>query len=194
VGASQPIRITLQMLHDTFEKFPDAVAPTRENKSFLLATAVLKHYFGQGWIDRHLNRPGYLQIDETNQTTMDLKGLRLIDLAEEIYNLQHVPNFDSCITRMRDGDIEGTAAELNFGRMLYLNQVPFRYVVPTGVKGQDYDAEIIYPDGTLACADAKCALETADLKAKAIWNKLGKARQQLPSDQPGIIFAKWPAH
>ena len=125
---------------------------------------------------------------------MDLKGLRIIDLAEVVYNLQHVPNFDSCISRMRDGDIEGTAAELDLGRMLYLNQVSFRYVVPQGVKGKDYDAEIIFPDRIVACADAKCALENTDLKAKAIFNKLEKARKQLPPDQPGIIFAKMPPH
>jgi hypothetical protein len=194
VTASLPVRINLQMLHDTFAKFPDAVAPTKENKSFYLAVAVLKHFFGEGWIERYLDRPGYLQIDETNQTTMDLKGLRLIDLSEVIYNLQYVENFDNCISRMRDGDIEGTAAELDLGRMLYLNQVPFRYIIPTGIKGKDYDAEIVFPDGTVACADAKCALGTADLKAKAIFNKLEKARQQLPPDQPSIIFAKMPAH
>ena len=154
----------------------------------------LKHFFGPDWIDRYLDSPGYLQIDETNQTTMDLKGLRIIDLAEVVYNLQHVPNFDSCISRMRDGDIEGTAAELDLGRMLYLNQVSFRYVVPQGVKGKDYDAEIIFPDRIVACADAKCALENTDLKAKAIFNKLEKARKQLPPDQPGIIFAKMPPH
>ena len=44
----------------------------------------------------------------------------------------------------------------------------------------------------VACADAKCASETTELKAKAIFNKLEKARKQLPADQPGIIFVKMP--
>lgn len=70
----------------------------------------------------------------------------------------------------------------------------FRYVVPQGVKGKDYDAEIVFPDGVVACADAKCALENTGLKAKAIFNKLEKARKQLPADQPGIIFVKMPPH
>jgi len=189
-----PIRITLQMLHDTIANFPAQVTITTESRSFFLATSILKHFFGANWVERYLEGPGYLNIDETNQTTMDLKGLRIIDLAEVVYNLQHVENFDSCISRMREGDIEGTAAELDLGRMLYLNKVSFRYVVPTGIKGQDYDAEILFPDGVVACADAKCALETADLAAKAIFNKLEKARKQLARDQPGIIFAKMPAH
>jgi hypothetical protein len=187
-----PIRITLQMLYDTFAKFPVEAALTQENKSFFLAAAILKHYFGPEWVERHFNRPGYLQIDESSQASMDIKGLRIIDLAEVIYNLQHVPNFDDCIERMKDGDIEGTAAELDLGRMLFLNKVPFRYIVPQSVKTKDYDVEITYPDGTVACADAKCAIEHSDMTAKGIFNKLEKARKQLPSDKPGIIFVKMP--
>jgi hypothetical protein len=189
-----PIRITLGMLHDTIANFPPQAKATKVNRSFYLATSILKHFFGEGWLFRYLGNPGYLHIIEADQNTTDLSGLRIIDLAEVIYNLQDVPNFDTCITRMRGGDIEGTAAELDLGRMLYLNKVPFRYVVPQGVKGKDYDADILFSGGVVACADAKCALENSDLKAKAISNKLEKARRQLPADQPGIIFVKTPAH
>jgi hypothetical protein len=186
-----PVRITLRMLHDTIANFPPQAKATKGNRSFYLATSILKHFFGEEWLFRYLSDPGYLQIIEADQKKADLSGLRIIDLAEVIYNLQHVPNFDGCIARMRDGDIEGTAAELDLGRMLFLNQVPFRYVVPQGVKGKDYDAEIFFPGGVVACADAKCALENSDLKPKAIYNKLEKARKQLPAEYPGI---KTPPH
>ena len=140
-----PIRITLQMLHDTVANFPPQIKQTPANQSFYLAVAILKHFFSQEWVYRYFGNPGYLQINESgDQTKMDASGLRIIDLAEVIYNLQAVPGFDNCIARMRDGDIEGTAAELDLGRMLYLNQVPFRYVVPQGLKGKDYDAEIFF--------------------------------------------------
>jgi hypothetical protein len=95
---------------------------------------------------------------------------------------------------MRDGDIEGTAAELDLGRILYLNQVEFRYVIPQGIKGKDYDVEIIFPDGLVCCADAKWALENTQLDPKAIHNKLEKARKQLPAYHPGMIFVKMPPH
>ena len=176
------------MLHNTVANFPAEAQATKANRSFYLATSILKHYFGEEWLFRYLSNPGYLQIIEAEPNRRDLSGLRIIDLAEVIYNLQHVENFDACIARMRSGDIEGTAAELDLGRMLYLNRVSFRYVVPRGVKREDYDAEIIYPDGAIACVDAKCALEDANLSAKAIDNKLEKARQQLPADRPGDRF------
>jgi hypothetical protein len=115
-----------------------------------------------------------------------------MDLAEVIYNLQPVPGFDECITRLRDGDIEGTYAELDFGRMLYLNQVPFRFVVPQGTTGLDYDVEIEYPDGVIASADAKCKIEGTEFSENTIRNTLNKARKQLPDDRPGIVFVKVP--
>ena len=65
----------------------------------------------------------------------DLTAPRVIDLAEVLHNL-HVPGFDECIAKMRNGDNEGTYAELDLGRMLYLNQMPFRSVVPQKVKGR----------------------------------------------------------
>jgi hypothetical protein len=192
MSATPPIRITLQILHDTLAAVPPSVRENKATDSFLLASAILKHYFSLEWLEANLNNPGFLQIIETDQNSKDLSALRMIDLAEVIYNLQHVPGFDDCIARMEAGHIEDTFAELDLGRMLFLNSVPFRYVVPQGVKGKDYDVEVMYPDGTIACADAKCALEKSDLRAKSIANKLEKARKQLPADRPGIIFVKTP--
>src|SRR5712671_5500791 len=94
---------------------------------------------------------------------------------------------------MRDGNIEGTYAELDFGRMLYLNQVPFRFVVPQGATGRDYDIEVEYPNGVIASADAKCKIEHTGFTENSITNTLKKARKQLPDDRPGIIFVKVPS-
>jgi hypothetical protein len=103
-----------------------------ERKPFLLSRGNdPEAFFQRGMGFQILRYPGYLRIIEgSDQVKTDLSGLRIIDLAEVIYNLQHVPNFDSCIARMCDGDIEGTAAELDLGRKLYLNQIPFQYVTP----------------------------------------------------------------
>src|SRR6266446_2875642 len=121
-----------------------------------------------------------------------MSAYRIMDLAELLYNLQNVRGFDECIARMRDGDIEGTHAELDFGRMLYLQQIPFRYVVPSGRKGSDYDIEIIYWNGLVVCGDAKCKVEATEFSAKTIDNTLEKAQRQLPDNRPGIVFVKVP--
>jgi hypothetical protein len=76
--------------------------------------------------------------------------------------------------------------------MLYLNKVPFRFVVARGIRGQDYDVEVQYPDGLIACAEAKCNIDSTRLSENTIRNKLDAARKQLPADRPGIIFVKMP--
>jgi hypothetical protein len=81
-------------------------------------------------------------MNEQDQTTKDLSALRVIDLAEVIYNLQLAPGFDDCIERMKGGDVEGTLAKLDLGRMLFLNGVRFRFTVPLGAKGNDCEMEV----------------------------------------------------
>jgi hypothetical protein len=131
-------------------------------------------------------------MDESTARNREMSVFRLIDLAEVIYNLQDAPGFDECIEKMRNGDIEGTYAELDFGRMLYLNGIPFRFVVPQGVKRLDYDIEIMHPGGLLICADAKCKIEATDFSENGIRNALNDARKQLPKDIPSIVFVKVP--
>jgi hypothetical protein len=175
---------------------PAEIKMTGVMESLSLAAAILKYYFGDDWWNKWVvpetAKPNFLRIDESDQNRLDLRGLRVIDLAEVIYNLQHVLGFDECIVKMKNGDIEGTYAELDLGRMLYLNQVPFRYAVAQGVKRLDYDVEVEYPNGVVACAEAKCGIEGTTLSENTIRNKLTKAHGQLPADQPGIIFVKTP--
>jgi hypothetical protein len=140
-----------------------------QDKSFALACGILRQFLNEQWIDRHFDpkgKKGFLTLDETTPERREQSGFRLIDLSEVLFNLQDVPGFDECITRLRNGDIEGTYAELDFGRMLYLNKVPFRFVVPQGLKRADYDIEVIYPNGLIACADSKCKIETTEFKCK----------------------------
>ena len=94
---------------------------------------------------------------------------------------------------MYEGNIEGTLAELDFGRMLFINKVPFLFVILQDVKKLDYDFEILYPSGIVACADAKCKIEATTFTENGIRNVLNEARKQLPNERPGIVFVKVPA-
>jgi hypothetical protein len=161
-----------------------------------LASGVLRAFMNAEWVERHVvsdgRKKGFLSIDESDPYLREMSFFRVMDLAEVIYNLQPVPGFDECLTRMRNGDIEGTYAELDFGRMLYLNKVPFRFVVPQGTIGLDYDIEVEYPNGAVASGDAKCKVESTDFSENTIENTLKKARKQLPDSMPGIVFVKVP--
>ncbi len=192
----QPCQITVDMLHAFLAPAPRELRANGMGKSFMLGYIILKHYFGQAWTKRFVDpetaTPNFLKIDESCPLRREITIFRIIDLGEVIFNLQGVEGFSDCIARMRDGVIEGTYAELDFGRMLYLTQVPFRFISPSGVKGADYDIEVLYPDGLTACADAKCKIESTAVSYHTMMNTLKDARHQLPKDRPGIAFVKVP--
>ncbi len=189
-------RMSFQQLQRGFDSLLSEVRENGQTELLALANGVLRAFMDAEWVELHIisggRKKGFLSIDESEPHRREMSFFRVMDLAEVIYNLQPVPGFDECITRMRDGDIEGTYAELDFGRMLYLNQVPFRFVVPQGTTGFDYDIEVEYPNGVIASADAKCKIESTDFSERTIRNTLNKARKQLPDDRPGIVFVKVP--
>jgi hypothetical protein len=190
-------RITAAALQKGFDELPGDPPLNGVTKSLALGAGVIRGFLGNVWFDRHIlpeGKKGFLTIDESTPERREETFFRVIDLAEVLYNLQYTPGFDECIERMRKGDVEGTYAELDLGRMLFLNRVPFQYVVPQGVKKLDYDVEILYSDGRIACADAKCKIENTALSENTIINTLKAARKQLPNDRPGIIFIKIPPH
>ena len=94
---------------------------------------------------------------------------------------------------MQRGDIEGTYAELDLGRMLYQSDLSFRFVTRSGKKGDDFDIEILFSDGVTVCADAKCKIETTEFSEQTVLNSLRHARGQFPKDKPSIVFVKMPS-
>jgi hypothetical protein len=196
---SKPPRITWQSLLDMAKKYPPEISSRQSAINFTTGVAVVKYYMGEDWLERHLSpfssKPGYLRlnISEDGEELSAVMGQRIVDLGEMLLNLQNVEGFDSCIRRLRDGDLEPTIAELSLAAMIYVNDWPFRFVEPSGVKRADYDYEITHADGLVVCADAKCKIESTAFSEKTILSALNKARSQLPDDKPGIVLIKFPA-
>ncbi len=161
---------------------------------------VLAYFLGDPWLHDYVlvgcKFPGFLSMKPVMQD--DGMGidkdhtLRVVQLAEVLFNLQGVPGLEHCLDRMFSGQIEPTMAELDFGMFLRRQGVPFSYVAPSGVKRQDYDVDVPYAGGPVACGDIKCKIEGSDYSAATVLNTLRKVRQQLPADRPGIAFVKVP--
>jgi hypothetical protein len=165
--------------------------------SILLAHTIVRVYLGDAWVDKYVNRATAKKISIFTHVESPLldkhKAIsNYLRLSENLYNLQVIPGFDECIERLRDGDIEGAFAELEFGGMLARNRVPFRYVVPSGTKGRDYDIDILHHSGLVVCADAKCKIESTAFSRSSVISSLEQARKQLPKDRPCLIFVKVP--
>ncbi len=160
---------------------------------------VFAHFFGEPWLHDHVlagcRYPGFLSMRPIMQDGMGIDKdhtLRAVQLAEVLFNLQGVPGLEHCLDRMFSGQIEPTMAELDFGMFLRRQGVPFSYVAPSGAKTQDYDVDVPYEGGPIACGDIKCKIEGRGYSEATVLNSLRKVRQQLPADRPGIAFVKVP--
>ncbi len=116
-----------------------------------VAMSVLRELMGERWLETYImygaKKKNVLSLIEADPASETAGQLRLMDLAEMMYNLQPVPGIFDCLDRMREGDIEGVLAELNLGRMLYWHGIPLRYVERTGRQGDDYDMVFQFPNG-----------------------------------------------
>lgn len=192
-------KVTPEILQRLSDSIPAHFkTPDGQTEALSLASGVLRVFLGSEWLEKHVisddTKKGFLSVKEQDPIKREISFFRVMDLAELLYNLQYMPGFDECILRMRQGDIEGTLAELNIARLLFLNKVPFRFVIPQGAKKKDYDFDILCPNGQVACADAKCKIDDTNFSENGIRNVLKDARKQLPNDKPGIIFIKTPEH
>jgi hypothetical protein len=194
---SKVFRLTHQNLLNAVQRFPPHIQGDDARRSFQLSVAIVAHFFDEEWIKQHVSpassAAGFLRLIPGESLETQLSTFRIVDFAEILWNLQDIDGFDLCIERMAKGNIEATYAELDFGRMLYVNDVNFRFVEPQQKKGSDFDIEIILADGLVLCGDAKCKIETTEFSEATVMNSLSHARKQFPSDRPSIVFVKIPS-
>jgi len=154
--------------------------------------AIITHWMGRTWINRAFsgNTPFRLGTEENIE---NLKILRFRMLAENLFNLQYVEGFRELVQGQRQNpDLEAFGAELQIGRLLYINDVDFKFVTPSRTAGADYDVEIRIP-GHSICAETKCKASSSTLNVKSLTNDIKKAaREQLPKERPGIVFVAMP--
>jgi len=194
---SSYVRITEQHLLSVVARLPQQIVLRDTDRTYWVAISVIKYFFGKDWLDEHLDpegRGGFLRQYPNDEVAQGKQAYRILDLAELLFNLQDRTGFADCIERMKDGDIEGTYAELDFGRMLHIHDVRFGFVRPSGKKGSDYDIEIECEDGLRICADAKCKIQSTEFSEATVWNTLHDARTQFPSYRPSALFVKIPPH
>lgn len=162
----------------------------------IAALHILAAIFGDDWTETHVMRDTSPTNFFCNAATEDhvrtIGRIRLIQFAEMVFNLQYVPGLHKTMEMIRDGDLEPGFAELEVGRILYVNGRTFEFVSPKGKKGEDYDLELLFEDVT-ACGETKCKLESTAISESTLLDTLNRGRKQLPPDRPGIIFVKVPS-
>ncbi len=181
----------LQKLVKAIPSFDDS----NNGKHYGLALVILEYIFGFQWVEKHiLNEPsnGFLSRLLGSEEGSAMITHRITNLAEFIVNMMPIRGIEASLDQISRGHIESGYAELEVGKLLLIRDVIFRFIWPSGVKGESFDLEIMFPNGKTVCADTKCQLETGSYSAKGLRNKLDHARKQLPKDYPGVIFIKIP--
>jgi hypothetical protein len=179
------------------ESFPyhfPQIQPTAEAIQFAMAANVLRTFLGNEWCDVNLIGEGSPYLTPTAQdTTSRMKGqARIVALAEMIFNLQHASGAQARFEALTRVDFESAIAELEAARLLVINNVPFRFVLETGRKQQDYDIELTAQNGEVVCCETKCKMESTGFSGRSLLDSLNQAVKQLPSASPGIVFIKFP--
>lgn len=156
---------------------------------------LLEVYLGRDWVDKHgwgasekpLGKFGELE-DFKDAKYVD----RLVTLAQTIYNLQGIEGIDHKTKLLKNEDVESALAELEGIELLFSANRKLKIIVPSGVKGADYDVEVHLPDGTPIACEMKCKFEVTEFSKNTIKNTITKGAAQLPKEKCGAIFIKLP--
>lgn len=166
-------------------------------RAYNIAVGILTAFFGKDWSDEHVRPVRNGMQDFLRRNIADFESwnthlVRVVMLAEMIFNLQHKAGLDAVLSQIRGGQIESGSAELEVGKWLEINNVAFRFVEPQQKRGFDYDVELFHFNGMLCCGDAKCKIESTSYSLNTVLSTLRDGQKQLPSDRPGILFVKVP--
>jgi hypothetical protein len=119
MSAQRPPRILANEIQATIDGFPDEVRQEPGRLRFTLAVTIISHFLGRQWCEDNIlqdvnqTRPaGFLRVNFTPGFEGERKNARILDLAENLFNLQHIEGFDDRVDQLRTGDIESTIAEL----------------------------------------------------------------------------------
>jgi hypothetical protein len=173
--------------------------------TFGLATEVLRFFFGGQWTNEHVfsmhlsvsaaYEAGrkFLRTDSTDPEDSFRHGQRVTKLAQTLFNLQGTHGLRERIAlKGRDG-LEGLLGELECAALLCHPALAFRFRIPISEKGQDYDAEVTTSANRTVCCEFKTKSESiAAADAQSVWSTLDHARDQMPKNQPGLVFIKIP--
>jgi hypothetical protein len=193
-----------EMVKDAIKANVVGEPPNTSLMVYTLSLEVLIYFLGFPWVDANvlwLNPPldgrsaagrKYFSTHAKDDPKRIRYQIRVTQLAQNLFNLQHIDGFKQRLLLMRTSNIESAAGEMEGAALLATPNLKFRFITPTGVKGQDYEGEFSTHAGRVIACEIKVKAEKTKLTLKSVWGTLEEARQQLPKDRPGAIFLKVP--
>jgi len=163
--------------------------------AYAAALPVLTEAMGPQWINTNISTPSkkskFFQVELSDNQSRIRHYMRVINLAEMLINLRHVPGFNAVHHNLMYASVEDTFAELETAKLLIMAEVEFEFRVPSKTKGEDYDLDIKFC-GQEAAAETKCKREITAIGGGTLSNSFKTAKPQFPEGKPALIFVKCP--
>lgn len=181
--------------HVKFRELAEKIVYDCDMRQYSAGVFIVKQFLGNAWWQREVAEPtsdSYWKNSEKEFGQFRLQD-RVVHIAEILLNLYlgRIEGLRERIDALKRDTLETTIGELEGAALLVDNGIPFRFVKPSGTRGQDYDGVATIDGASVAC-EMKAKLETTEPTAGSIGDTLEKARRQLPANQPGIILLKLP--
>ncbi len=161
-----------------------------------MAWAVIITTLGPDWWEKHwetarTSKDYFLKLGKEYSREDHIFQHRMIILGHMLYALKDAQGYETFISSLKTGDIESTFFELLVAELLQRNGFSIEFIAESGKKTEDYDVRANINDSEF-CVEAKSRRDGIILNEKTLTNTLQKARKQLPSTLPGIIFISIP--
>ena len=189
------------IIHQLESRFPDS-----SDDVFLaygLACELIRFFLGHDWTNSNVFQQAarnqseganFLKTRAANHDDRFRHQDRVVRLAELLFNLQGIEGFQDRLGLIRTGNLEAAYAELQCASHIARSSVEFRFVVPSGTRGLDFDAEILPHQAPPIPVELKSKAEETDLSSNTILSTLQAARRQLPPSTASLAFLKIPEH
>lgn len=179
---------------ECLERFPDA---DRVFQDYAVSFETIAHFLGRHWVFKNMNpkegNPFFL-FQASDSVEAYLRQHRVISLGNRLFELQNVPGFEEAVREIRCRDLAGATAELWAVSKLRARGNPVAFNKRTGHKGQDFDASVTIA-GLDVAVEVKAKKEHPEPRYReaAIVGPLKKARQQVPTTGPSLVFLHIPS-
>lgn len=156
-----------------------------------MAVRVIRFYLGDEWVERKIilqEQPDPFMLNEFDERSENrfIHMTRVALLGDFLFRLRSSRNFEVLLKRLTDRPTKPCFYELEIANIFHEKGFSIEIVKETGTRGQDFDF-IARTDGDQINVEVT-AKEDVPMGDSTIKNTLFDKRNQLPNDNPAILY------
>ena len=177
--------LTVESLREQAAQLPPTLAHIPEHA---LAMLIVMRALGRDFYDREISKTANSSSDFFQRRT----SILTIHIADLIWRLRDKDGFSTLLKKNGDRSFESTYFELVAAELVDSSSTSIDFVIPSGIKGQDFDLRASGFLGYNQCCIEIKSRRIAFKSKRALRYFLNDARSQLPRGGTGILICKIP--